>query len=361
MMVNLNFFDTRWTRHAVAWGALAAYVLLIAELTRVEALRDIFSAALPLLGVWALGMLLLTVWEGLWRRIRRESLVMMRCLWANIGILAVAVMVEPQLRMLLMVLPLLCIFYAALHLERQQIVLVGLFSWLCYALLDLAKLSMERNEWQWSALATELASMIVFALLLAAGLLICWELLRARESLQSRNRGLRETLGRLQELALRDELTGVHNRRFILDVLARQKALADRTQQAFTVCYCDLDHFKRINDQHGHKVGDEALRRFARLAAATVRNVDYVARMGGEEFVLVLVDAEAPVAAQVAQRLCERTRELRIKGVGQAASMSVSVGVTQYQSTERIDDLLARADHALYEAKQNGRDGIVVS
>jgi len=203
-------------------------------------------------------------------------------------------------------------------------------------------------------------SSLGFACLLTGALLISWEVLIIRDRLEERNQGMRGMMTQLQDLASRDELTGVYNRRHVLEILERQKALADRGQQAFTVCYCDLDHFKTINDRFGHAVGDHALKAFAQLAQSVVRNVDYVARFGGEEFLLVLVDADPAAAAAVAQRMVDLTSTIEVADAPSGLSLSTSVGVAHYTSDESIEAVLRRADEALYTAKGAGRDQVVV-
>ena len=181
-----------------------------------------------------------------------------------------------------------------------------------------------------------------------------------RDTLVARNSGLREAMERMQELALRDDLTGLHNRRYIMEVMQRQKSLADRGQHGFTLCYCDLDHFKVINDKFGHAIGDDALRCFAQCVQSVVRDVDYVARFGGEEFLLLLEDADEQTALQVATRLAERAKQLSVPNTPDDFHMTVSIGIGTYRVGERVDDVLSRADDALYDAKRLGRDRIVI-
>ncbi|MBV1905787.1 MAG: GGDEF domain-containing protein [Pseudomonadales bacterium] len=167
-----------------------------------------------------------------------------------------------------------------------------------------------------------------------------------------RYRELKATLQRLQKLALRDDLTGVNNRRHLMNYLKRQKASVDRGGATFSICYADLDHFKQMNDRYGHVAGDRVLKAFADLATATVRDVDFVARIGGEEFVLVLANASARDSYPVAERLRTRMAELLITTENPEYRVTVSLGIAQYCNEEHIDELLHRADSALYRAKK---------
>ncbi len=308
-----------------------------------------------LLGSWSAGLAVLVLRPYMLQRLPDDMVVWARSLWCNFGAIALALLVNHPIRMLLLVVPLFGLFYCALHLSKRQVGVLALLTWvgytLCAAQLGLSVITP----------GYELLYFVAFALIMLGGLFIAWELLRVRDELRERNTHLRQVMERMQTLALQDELTGVHNRRYILEVLARQKSLADRGQQPFTLCYCDLDHFKTINDQFGHATGDMVLRKFARMAAATVRSIDFVARIGGEEFLLVLVGADRQAADTVIKRLTRGTKQMRLDARSPRLSLSVSVGVTSYRPEETVDAVLKRADRALYTAKESGRDRVVVA
>ncbi|MCK0538278.1 GGDEF domain-containing protein [Alcanivorax quisquiliarum] len=180
-----------------------------------------------------------------------------------------------------------------------------------------------------------------------------------RSSLTAKNRQLNDALAQAREMAIRDELTGLFNRRHIMELLAQQRALAESGEYRFTVCFVDLDHFKRINDRFGHGSGDRVLRRFAQIAHETLREADYIGRLGGEEFVLVLPQSDAQGAAQVAERLRAALAAEDFSPLDPALSASVSIGIAEYRPGENLKDTLARADHCLYLAKSRGRDRVV--
>jgi diguanylate cyclase (GGDEF)-like protein len=196
--------------------------------------------------------------------------------------------------------------------------------------------------------------------MLAAMYFMASEVTALRRAFERRRLRLDAAMQKLADLAMRDDLTGLYNRRYIMEVLARQKALADRGHVGFTLCYCDLDHFKRVNDRFGHQRGDDVLREFGDLAGQVVRSVDFVGRFGGEEFVLVLVDADAEEARRVAERLGEHTRGLKVDPNHPDYRLSVSVGIAEFRPGESIEDVIQRADRALYRAKSSGRDLVVV-
>jgi diguanylate cyclase (GGDEF)-like protein len=175
-------------------------------------------------------------------------------------------------------------------------------------------------------------------------------------SLALANMGLRE---KLRNQALRDPLTGLYNRRYMEDCLQRFVRLADRENREVSVVMVDLDHFKALNDQHGHAFGDAVLRDTAMTIVGALRETDIVCRYGGEEMVVILPDCNLDRAADKAELL--RTR---IEGLGQthAAEISASFGVASVPYTSAgVTDLLAAADAALYRAKQAGRNQVMAA
>jgi diguanylate cyclase (GGDEF)-like protein len=134
-----------------------------------------------------------------------------------------------------------------------------------------------------------------------------------------------------------------------------------RSGRGFCLALVDIDHFKRINDLHGHAVGDEALRRFSREAQSALRVSDVMARWGGEEFVLLLPDTRAPLAKAGLERLRERIAAMALPPVDDdRLTLTLSAGVTEHIAGESTAQALERADRALYEAKAQGRNRVVV-
>lgn len=181
---------------------------------------------------------------------------------------------------------------------------------------------------------------------------------RTRRRLAEINRELQASVQQVREQAIRDELTGLFNRRHIMDILQQQKSMADAGGYRFVVCYLDLDHFKSINDTYGHGVGDQVLQRASRLLQTSMRDADYCGRLGGEEFVLVLTGAELDSACQVIERLRARMAEQDFSGLMGDRRITLSAGLAQYQPDETVSHLLTRADHCLYQAKEAGRNRV---
>lgn len=172
------------------------------------------------------------------------------------------------------------------------------------------------------------------------------------------------SLSRLSERALarggaRDPLTRLLNRRFLDTVLQREVQLALTLRVPFSVLMLDLDHFKRVNDGHGHPAGDEVLRQMAQLLLDGVRTSDFVFRFGGEEFVVVLGAADAAEGAGVAAELLSRVRRHHfVLEDGTTLQLTVSVGIAQHDGHPDFRRIIERADAALYAAKAAGRDRV---
>jgi diguanylate cyclase (GGDEF)-like protein len=181
--------------------------------------------------------------------------------------------------------------------------------------------------------------------------------------LQQLRSELREKNLQLERLSITDSLTGLRNRRFAEWFLARELERVRRHGNRLSVCLADIDHFKRVNDEHGHPIGDSALRHVAQLLAAPVRKTDAAARWGGEEFLIGL--AQVPLGG--AQALAERLRATieatpLVLPNGRLLELTVSIGVAEIVRTDiSPEDLVAAADRALYQAKDGGRNRVAVT
>lgn len=337
-------------------GGLLCYVAFSWALQQSGSFRITDSVYFQIIAVWLLGFAGFALLPSMHLLRDEGASVLLRTLWCNMGVVALAFLAPDDVRLFMLVVTLFGLMYASLYLKRMQVAAIGLLTFLFYLVCCVGVMHFAQADLTFESLLA-----LGYGLSMAAGLVLVFEAHRKREELRQRNVSLQATMGRLREVALRDDLTGVHNRRYLLDVLERQKAMADRAQQGFTLCYCDLDHFKQINDEFGHAVGDKVLQQFAELAVGIVRSIDYVGRFGGEEFIMVLVGAEQEAAVNIANRLRERTQRLRIQCAEGQCVLTVSVGVTGFRSGERVEDALNRADRALYTAKANGRNQVVLA
>jgi diguanylate cyclase (GGDEF)-like protein len=167
---------------------------------------------------------------------------------------------------------------------------------------------------------------------------------------------VRKLVGRLREQSFSDELTGVANRRAFLEVAAREIERCRRYRHELSLAYFDIDDFKEANDRSGHAVGDRVLIALAGLARATMRSVDTVARIGGDEFVILMPETDAVAALPLAERLREACSRAAVTG-GRRITCSVGL-VTFVRPPSDAEELLATADALMYEAKAAGGDAV---
>jgi diguanylate cyclase (GGDEF)-like protein len=167
---------------------------------------------------------------------------------------------------------------------------------------------------------------------------------------------LHERIGRLDRDAQTDPLTGLGNRRS----LELSLSLLEAEGRAFAAIVLDIDHFKRVNDSHGHEVGDQALRQLAELMRRCCREGDLLCRTGGEEFLMMLPGASLEVAAVVAERLRVTVQDTPLEPVG---AVTISLGVARWDGEAGSEpvETLSEADRALYRAKQEGRNRVVIA
>jgi len=175
---------------------------------------------------------------------------------------------------------------------------------------------------------------------------------------------LREKNVLLETLSVTDVLTGLANRRRLMTRLEEEVARARRYKTPLSVVMIDIDHFKQVNDEHGHAMGDEVLRNIGAMLKGGVRTTDLAARYGGEELTLVLPHTDIPAAVLVAENLRERFAELEHRLDEVTVKKTVSMGVAARDGQGVVpsaEDLLKHADEALYRAKQNGRNRVEVA
>ncbi len=179
--------------------------------------------------------------------------------------------------------------------------------------------------------------------------------------LEARNGELERALQRIEELAMRDELTGVFNRRYLMETIKTEKHRCERTGSVFSICILDVDHFKHVNDTYGHVAGDQVLQAIASAAAGALRQTDYFGRYGGEEFALLLTGTMVDGALITAERVRNRIEALRFPDIGAELRVTVSIGIADLRFNEDTALTFKRADEALYRAKEGGRNRSVIA
>jgi diguanylate cyclase (GGDEF)-like protein len=188
---------------------------------------------------------------------------------------------------------------------------------------------------------------------------LTWQTQRvAAGDFTQRNELLRAQAAKLEELATTDVLTGTFNRRKFNELILAEIERVRRYGHPLSLLVVDIDHFKRTNDAHGHEAGDEVLIVLAGLIRAGIRATDSLARWGGEEFVVLSPEVSVEEAAGLAERLRSAAGTYKYSFVGR---VTASIGVAQHRVGETPDELFARADEALYRAKEGGRDRVEVA
>jgi diguanylate cyclase (GGDEF)-like protein/PAS domain S-box-containing protein len=187
------------------------------------------------------------------------------------------------------------------------------------------------------------------------------ELENANRLLISQLEDINQLQDKLQVQVVRDSLTGVYNRRYLDETLSREIAHASRSGYPLSLIMMDVDHFKKINDQYGHKMGDDVIVAIGRLLQTQTRDSDCVGRYGGDEFLLVMPEMSRENAFERAEIWREGIKAMVFQEGGQVVQVTISIGIAAFpQNGTNVDDLVKAADHAMYLAKEQGRDRTVV-
>ena len=185
------------------------------------------------------------------------------------------------------------------------------------------------------------------------------ELVNKTRELTKKNVELEKTRARIEELLRTDELTGISNRRAFMEFYEKFYSLSRRHSSLLSMVMIDLDNFKEINDTYGHNAGDEVLKKIGELLAENIRQEDMAARIGGDEFNILLPETSLEKAAEFAERLRVKIDQLDLDDISH--KLSASFGVVELDEDESKDELLQRADENLYHAKETGKDRIDIS
>lgn len=186
-------------------------------------------------------------------------------------------------------------------------------------------------------------------------------LMQANQQLQSHIKRIEQLSEKLQEQAIRDPLTGLHNRRYLDESLERELSRSKRENIPVSLLMIDIDHFKIVNDSHGHQVGDAFLEKIAELLKSNSRTSDIVCRFGGEEFILVMPGADEIAAWNHAEKIRQKCAAIRIPLADEHLSITISIGAAIFPiHAKKAEDLIVKADKAMYESKRAGRNRVTV-
>lgn len=248
------------------------------------------------------------------------------------------------------------LLFAALNLRAKQIVAVSLYAFGAFSCAVLFALNLGHG----AALEMEMGYAAVLVIMLTGCMLLSLRLYQLRGRLRKQRQELAAALEENRELASRDPLTGLLNRRHMLELLHLEQRRCLRGVRTMLLAQLDIDHFKSINDTYGHGVGDLALQTFADRVRENIRSSDVFSRWGGEEFVLLLSDTYVEGAMLTLQRVREAVQNAVIDGGPVSLKMTVSIGLAAHIAGESIEVTLDRADKALYCAKRAGRNQVVL-
>lgn len=310
----------------------------------------------PLFAVIFLGHLAFLIWMPLKVNpgLRDPTMTEPLLVWFTLVLLVSAFCVD-HARLCVMSFFFAVLQQGVFRIRQVQVIRLAVVAMAGYALMLLAlhargDLADPRVEWaQWLLFVTVTTAMVILA----------GEIGAIRWRLRERNGQLAALLERIQDMAVKDELTGLYSRGHALELLDKACGQARRGAFTLAVAFVDLDHFKRINDRHGHLFGDRVLVRFAELTRRYLGEQDITARLGGEEFLIILpVPGGLEDALQVLERLLDKLRGERFMAAP-ALEVTASAGLTTVGPGESSDQVLVRVDRLLYQAKAAGRDRVV--
>ena len=207
--------------------------------------------------------------------------------------------------------------------------------------------------------ALEAAHAAMIILVLLGSTFVAVRMQQIKHRLVQQKHALTKALEHISHLAQHDELTGLANRRHMLECMEAERLRSHRTGRPLLLALLDLDHFKNVNDTHGHAAGDQVLQAFVGSVQAMVRGTDVLARWGGEEFVLMLPETDAAGAEELLEHLRHAVQALEVPVDGQTLRITVSIGLAAGRPGETVAQTLDRADQAVYQAKAWGRNRVV--
>ncbi|WP_374595218.1 diguanylate cyclase [Aquabacterium sp.] len=314
----------------------------------------------PLLAIDLVGALAFypIIRSGLSARWRDPELSLPQLLWGCIAATAAYVAIPDMRPPALQALCVIQIF-GMVTLAPRATVLVSLFSvGLMLAALAGVGLYEDMPTPLWQA---EILKVMLACFVLAQLGWLSRRVSRVRQQVARDQASLAAAVEQVRDLAVRDALTGLHNRRHLMERLERERLRAEHLGQPFCVALLDLDHFKRVNDTHGHAVGDDVLRGVAQVLRRCMRESDVLGRWGGEEFIILMPDTQAHESLIALNRLRRQLSQSSLVGSIPLLRTTVSAGVAAHRSRDSVQQLIERADRALYGAKEAGRDRCVVA
>jgi diguanylate cyclase (GGDEF)-like protein len=347
----------RIRRYLMAAGSalLVLFLLVISHIQGMLGLQVLIRATVLICALIALTFAVFR--SGLNRRFPDPSLTMELIALSSMVLVYIMYLAE-NMRVVLLVVYLMPFLFGVFRLDRARLLFLALLVLLAYAGMVLYSAHTRPGSID---TATEVTLFVVLGTVLPWFAAMGGYIHKLRVRLNESNRDLQQALEKVHDLSIHDELTGMYNRRYLMEALRREQVRYARSGSQFSVCLLDIDHFKQINDESGHPVGDLVLQEFARLTQTTLRGADICGRFGGEEFMLLLPQTESERAKVIAERLRLAIAQRDFPGMHVQRRITATVGIAAYRPKEDIEQTIARADAALYRGKAQGRNCVVLS
>ena len=295
--------------------------------------------------------------SGWSRRFKDPALTLAQILYAITCCVAAFVIAGPARGVTLPILAIILMF-GIFGLTTRQMLGVLVYSLVAFGVASGVVAARDEPDYP-TVVAAAYVGMVVVVLL--SSTFLTTRVQSTREHLRRQKAELAQALEQIRQLATHDDLTGLLNRRAMLDRMQLEQHRSLRSGSPLLIAQLDIDHFKAVNDTHGHAAGDLVLQRFADTVRRNVRDTDVLARWGGEEFVLLLCDTPAADAVTLMERLRQAVQAMQVPvpQSGGPITVTVSIGLARHTPADPLAGTLERADRALYAAKAGGRNRVV--
>ena len=295
--------------------------------------------------------------SGWSRRFKDPALTLAQILYAITCCAAAFVIAGPARGVTLPILATILMF-GIFGLTTRQMLGVLVYSLVAFGVASGVVAARDEPDYP-TVVAAAYVGMVVVVLL--SSTFLTTRVQSTREHLRRQKAELAQALEQIRQLATHDDLTGLLNRRAMLDRMQLEQHRSLRSGSPLLIAQLDIDHFKAVNDTHGHAAGDLVLQSFADTVRRNVRDTDVLARWGGEEFVLLLCDTPASDAVTLMERLRQAVQAMQVPVAqgGQPITVTVSIGLARHAPADPLAGTLERADRALYAAKAGGRNRVV--
>ena len=370
--MHLSAYWRRWTdwvlttdkrqRIRLAMSGLAALIMVFC-LVVMNSVAAAGLASTSEVRVWTacsvLGLIAVyaAIRSGWSRRFKDPALTLAQILYAITCCAAAFVIAGPARGVTLPILAIILMF-GIFGLTTRQMLGVLVYSLVAFGVASGVVAARDEPDYP-TVVAAAYVGMVVVVLL--SSTFLTTRVQSTREHLRRQKAELAQALEQIRQLATHDDLTGLLNRRAMLDRMQLEQHRSLRSGSPLLIAQLDIDHFKAVNDTHGHAAGDLVLQSFADTVRRNVRDTDVLARWGGEEFVLLLCDTPASDAVALMERLRQAVQAMQVPVAqgGQPITVTVSIGLARHTPADPLAGTLERADRALYAAKAGGRNRVV--